>query len=638
MPYGVEHLTDSQLDQVIGMYEDKIPRFETDEDYVRFEKMSDDAINTKIENFRANLETRREQADTLRAQIKALLKKWKETSDPTYLKEAKRKKRILDFKVLRIIDALEMLIDRCEGVLFCRVKIPHLNAKYQACVEERDARIAGLKEGPKHGSNRFVDRTKQTGTLTGTVTFTNASATVTGSGTAFTTELSVGDYIKPSTSGYNEWYRVNSIESDTSLTLSWNFAQATVTDPANSTPYNSEDGSAAANAFCHLRQATTDEVRAAGDVIYCRRGQTHLYAGVDIAFDEDGTANNYITLMGDDGTGWVGETGLDKPIIGFGDAEFQMYLHGDDYWKIKDMEIIESDDSKGGLQCENIDGLELEDLDIHDNDPGKDGLWLSSVVRGLIKNCTFYNNLDHNTLVARTRAKFVGCKWNGGVVTTDIGLYIRLISFIELENCEFGVTTAHDNFDVSFHSDAKGSRIIGRNVKLGSPNEVATPKQDISIKIEDYDQTKLANKAWFWNGNINRVTDPVRVGGASSSAEMVPNSNCGSEQPLELCQFTEELSRWLSAGSRKCEIYLRGNGWTTFPTASELYIEVLYFDGATSKRASIKSTEVLTANDTWTKFDVEFTLNSNSPCYANVVLKKYESGAKIFVDILPVWS
>jgi len=55
------------------------------------------------------------------------------------------------------------------------------------------------------------------GTLTGTVTFTAASATVTGALTIFSTELAAGDYIKPS--GGDRWYRIYSIESATSLTL-----------------------------------------------------------------------------------------------------------------------------------------------------------------------------------------------------------------------------------------------------------------------------------------------------------------------------------------------------------------------------------------------------------------------------------
>ncbi len=62
-------------------------------------------------------------------------------------------------------------------------------------------------------------------TLTGTLTFTQNSKTVTGSGTAFTTELVVGDWIRATTS--TTYYRVSSIASDTSLTLERLFEDAT---------------------------------------------------------------------------------------------------------------------------------------------------------------------------------------------------------------------------------------------------------------------------------------------------------------------------------------------------------------------------------------------------------------------------
>jgi hypothetical protein len=61
------------------------------------------------------------------------------------------------------------------------------------------------------------------GAATGTVTFTQTSATVTGSGTAFTTELKVGDMVFLSTAntapGTTTRYKVAAIANTTSLTL-----------------------------------------------------------------------------------------------------------------------------------------------------------------------------------------------------------------------------------------------------------------------------------------------------------------------------------------------------------------------------------------------------------------------------------
>ena len=74
------------------------------------------------------------------------------------------------------------------------------------------------------------------GTLTGTVTFASGSATVTGSGTDFDGELAAGSFIKVSTG--TRWYRVYSIESDTSLTLEETVKSADAgADTLNSTIY-----------------------------------------------------------------------------------------------------------------------------------------------------------------------------------------------------------------------------------------------------------------------------------------------------------------------------------------------------------------------------------------------------------------
>ncbi len=78
--------------------------------------------------------------------------------------------------------------------------------------------------------------TGTSGTLTGTLTFTAGSATVTGAGTAFLTELAQ-DYFICRSDG-SRWYRVQSVESDTSLTLDETVKTAdTGADTINTTKY-----------------------------------------------------------------------------------------------------------------------------------------------------------------------------------------------------------------------------------------------------------------------------------------------------------------------------------------------------------------------------------------------------------------
>ena len=66
--------------------------------------------------------------------------------------------------------------------------------------------------------------------ITGTLTFTQNSATVTGTGTLFSTEMSSQQFIKVSSS--SRWYGVTSVQSNTSLTLTTPFEEATITSSA----------------------------------------------------------------------------------------------------------------------------------------------------------------------------------------------------------------------------------------------------------------------------------------------------------------------------------------------------------------------------------------------------------------------
>jgi hypothetical protein len=76
------------------------------------------------------------------------------------------------------------------------------------------------------GSNLYT-------TLTGTVNFTNGSATVTGSGTAFLSELKVGDVMKRSTHNESALQFIDTIVSDTELLLANTYTGATSSGTAH---------------------------------------------------------------------------------------------------------------------------------------------------------------------------------------------------------------------------------------------------------------------------------------------------------------------------------------------------------------------------------------------------------------------
>jgi len=91
------------------------------------------------------------------------------------------------------------------------------------------------------------------GNLTGIVTFTSGSATITGSGTAFTSELKAGYHIKKS--GGTRWYRIYSVGSDTELTLA---------EPSRDSGADTEDATQycyeAVYVFCHKLHQLTESV------------------------------------------------------------------------------------------------------------------------------------------------------------------------------------------------------------------------------------------------------------------------------------------------------------------------------------------------------------------------------------------
>lgn len=66
-----------------------------------------------------------------------------------------------------------------------------------------------------------------TAALTGTVNFTNGSTAITGTGTAFTTETAAGMWIKKVTDGEANFVQIDSVQSDTALTLSTPYAGTT---------------------------------------------------------------------------------------------------------------------------------------------------------------------------------------------------------------------------------------------------------------------------------------------------------------------------------------------------------------------------------------------------------------------------
>ena len=152
------------------------------------------------------------------------------------------------------------------------------------------------------------------------------------------------------------------------------------------------------------------------------------------------------------------------------------------------------------------------------------------------------------------------------------------------------------------------------------------------VFCEDYGQVLGASYAFLPTGDVIKNTSTVRAGGAASSIEVVPLSNCAKLAPIQILEWTE-LS--VPASAQNKSVYIRADAaWTVYPDNTELYIEAEYVSNATTLATTvIKSTAVLSDGSTW----VQFSLPSFTPAAAAHVryrayLKKYEASRKIYVD------
>ena len=440
----------------------------------------------------------------------------------------------------------------------------------------------------------YLKKDAVTATLTGTADFTNGSTTVTGTGTLFSTELQAGDYIRP-TSGA-QWYKVTAIGGDLSCTISPAFQQTTVT--GSGIDQNRGDGSTT-NPFCHLNQYTTDTVRTAGDELLVQLGETHLVGGLDIVFDEDGTSQNPIKITGSD---WVGTSATANAVFDFGGTTEQIVLAYDKFWELDRIDVTNSTDE---LLLGNYNhGLKVSNSAYYG---GADGIYLNPASQAVIDNCQFYSNTVYSLYVEGT-VIVKGSTFDGGVATTDYGVNCSRGGRATLIDCALGQTTAHDIADIR--------SILGGEVNAFNCVFSVADVVDLGGVIRSFNHNQVlgAYKEWQYQGTIEKDTVEVRTGGAPSCIKATPNSNISTNWPLKAFEWQIDD---VSAAAHTITVYVKSVGLTTaFPTASELYIEVEYYDAATgTTRTKAVSSEVLTADNTYTALTVTFTPGQAGPIW-----------------------
>ncbi|WP_456478122.1 right-handed parallel beta-helix repeat-containing protein [Geoglobus ahangari] len=473
----------------------------------------------------------------------------------------------------------------------------------------------------------YLDHGAKEGQLTGTLTFTNGSTTVTGSGTSFTSELSVGDYIisDDSTNGL-EWYKVTAIASDTELTIDHAFNQATHSSTASYNKQSNVTGGGTAAAydsasgvgpFCHLQQFM--DVAAAGDVCYVRANQTY-YHSATINPIADATYSSPIRVIGDDGTQF-GDTFTSKATFDFqgysGGAGIKNYL--DRYYeyeniafkniandaiyalgsvliKVKNCDFISC---KNGLNINSNNSFEVSGC-LFDSCTNR-GVNLAGGGSHLFDGCTFQNNNIAIYAGGSSRSKLIGCTFSNN--TDDL-----IVDSTQGTMCEVVVLGGTEPA-VAFNLDSSGDYYASQGVVK------------ISGSVE-----KTITKNWVAERDTTTVT-----GNAASSIKVTPRAN--RRDVIRKPVFEWVIDGVTGGVQHTISVDVRGSGWTTLPTSDELWIEVEYVsDANTLDRAVQKSTSALSANDVWTSFSVSFTPATDGYVVVRGYLEKYESTGVVWFN------
>jgi hypothetical protein len=588
---GISHIDDALLKENV----DKTP-IDLTEAYKRLIDLYDiypsasqiSAINTTLAKYEA-------QKVPLTSTLEST--KVSKVSNPEVLKamiqEAANAVAAIDGKISSIQEPLQIPDQVAEQWRFITEK----KSDYACAIKEQSLRAQSLVTRTYAHTTYYMDFTPSTHShATGTLLFTNGSAAVSGGGGSnFDPEITVGDYIRQSDG--TQWYKVATRTDDSNLTIAPAFQQATHTDDSGASficVSATNTGLAIATAFPHLNRYTTDTTRTAGDVLKVRANQTNVVAGIDIAFDEDGTVIAYNEVRGcsvaDDP---FSDSSNVQPIIDFGNTAFKFTLTGDDYWRLYNLDITNNNLITGLITSTGKSPI-YDTLTVHlANNASGNGVFCSSGGSPIIQNCSFYSCKNAGVYTqSGTYYIISGSTFNGGAAQA-YGLYVQdgnNYSSAVVSNSTFGVTTTHGTTDIY------GVNVRTRNCILTTG--VNVPMYSGSITSEDDGQVLGAQKAWYYSGTIQKFTTVLRTGGGTSSALMLPSSVVTIKYPLNLAygSLDPDFAIWCPASATTVTVYMRANTiWATYPTAAQLFIQADYYAGVTSLRSqSTASTQLIT--------------------------------------------
>ena len=362
------------------------------------------------------------------------------------------------------------------------------------------------------------------------------------------------------------------------------------------------DGLSIGQAWLTISQYVNVTTRSPGDIAYVRANTSEVRAA-SISVDDDGSEDARIYLIGCDSVindPW-GDASDVKPIIDLNSASIWIEISGDNFWNWERLEIKNGGNANGNIFYRNYSThWRFVDCDFSGNAVAAN-LIISGASHVIFDGCTSDGaNTQGWSFEYSSQALLINCTADGNAV----GVGSKGGSFVELIDCLIGQTLANTTRDLDSYY---GGWMRVRNTKWGSHRLFDETSR---IESEDDQQVYGANKVYHFTGTVTKDTGVTRVGGASSSAKMEPNGDCGAEDPIALgfdhFEMVSPFKIWAAAALTAITVYIRSLGtWGTYPTADELYIEASYLDHAVdASRTKVQSNDVLA--------DISSTVDSDS--------------------------
>ncbi len=452
----------------------------------------------------------------------------------------------------------------------------------------------------------YCDPDAVTGTLTGTVTFTNASTTVTGdTNTLFTTELAVGNFIRPQ--GGLEWYKVTAITDNSTLTIDHAFFQATTTGTAE---YNSNTGTSTAP-FCSIMQYI-GITKSAGDTLILQTGKNYNHSTSLVAGGVTYNLTDWVYVIAQDwqnlGTAYAG-----RAVIDFLGTAKNISFAYDYNWLFEYIKFTNANYYSGVISIGANCNIYFKNCEISGN-PNRGINVASQAASVIIDNCIFYDNYNYHL-----QFLYGGTTWikdsvfNSGGTAIGTNYAIQAPnSRLVVQNSSFGQTSPHKISDFNFTNGSICATF--KNVKYNTislPSAPVVLDDWIQIGSEDDNGVVGSQKLYMSSCTIEKDTTFLRTGGADNSIKCTITQT-GKLLPIDIIEWENTGTGGLST---TVTVYVASdtNGYVVFPTADQLWLEVEYYDSTAGSVNTIHTYDlgtaapVLSANATWTAFSLTFT-------------------------------